>query len=520
MNISKSKIRGFIVFFLVVCAAFFLFASFRDADPDLWGHLMYGKDTFENKSLARYDPYSYTAENAPWINHEWLSELIFYSIYRFSGSKGLFLFKILIGLLTALILWLTYAVRKHNYKIISSIIFILSLSVITFGFAIRPQIFTYLFFSLFIYIIHLLRFKNKNLLWVLPVITAIWVNLHGGFLAGISLLAIFSVSEALALMFIPREWPLDRLEKKTVINLFTALLFCILAAFINPYGIKLFYFLHETLTQSRPYIWEWYSFKFNIFFIDYALLAGLAVTVLASLIFTKTKFSLGEITTLCFILFISLKHIRHIPFFAIRSFPLIASFSEAFAASVNQRKQILYKRIFLIVLVLLTAGIIYPEIANKTRRPFNITVDKSVFPIQEINFLKSNKLKGNILVDFEWGQYAIWKLYPLCKVSTDGRYRTVYPAALLKEHFDFLHGKSNPENLMNKYPHEWILIKKQRPVTQYLRKQKDWEIVYESANSPALFMVKKDTLAWHLLNDKMKERILLMPQAGISTAFP
>src|SRR5437868_765186 len=45
------------------------------ADPDLWGHLRFGLDTLASKSAYAADRYSFTADR-PWINHEWLAELL------------------------------------------------------------------------------------------------------------------------------------------------------------------------------------------------------------------------------------------------------------------------------------------------------------------------------------------------------------------------------------------------------------------------------------------------------------
>src|SRR5262245_34491639 len=63
------------------------------ADADLWGHLRFGLDMLASKALHTTDPYSFTADR-PWVNHEWLSELLMGISYNLFGSTGLGVLKV------------------------------------------------------------------------------------------------------------------------------------------------------------------------------------------------------------------------------------------------------------------------------------------------------------------------------------------------------------------------------------------------------------------------------------------
>jgi len=39
------------------------------------------------------DPYSYTSD-IPWLNHEWLSEIVMYGAYNAAGAPGLIILKL------------------------------------------------------------------------------------------------------------------------------------------------------------------------------------------------------------------------------------------------------------------------------------------------------------------------------------------------------------------------------------------------------------------------------------------
>ena len=64
------------------------------ADPDLWGHTLYGLRSIELGVLTeKTDPYSYTAPHAKWVNHEWLTEYQFGWLWLHAGGVGLWLWR-------------------------------------------------------------------------------------------------------------------------------------------------------------------------------------------------------------------------------------------------------------------------------------------------------------------------------------------------------------------------------------------------------------------------------------------
>ena len=52
------------------------------ADNDLWGHIKFGEELWNQQLYPTTNIYSYTAPDHTWINHEWLAELIVYLIYN------------------------------------------------------------------------------------------------------------------------------------------------------------------------------------------------------------------------------------------------------------------------------------------------------------------------------------------------------------------------------------------------------------------------------------------------------
>src|SRR5262249_27548385 len=84
----------------IMLASFSLFwISYTIADPDLWGHVRFGLDILRTGTIVQRDVYSYRTGSQPWINHEWLSEVLFASIYDSAGPCGLIVFKLIVGAL-------------------------------------------------------------------------------------------------------------------------------------------------------------------------------------------------------------------------------------------------------------------------------------------------------------------------------------------------------------------------------------------------------------------------------------
>ncbi len=162
------------------------------ADPDLWGHIRFGQDIIRTRSIVQIDPYSYRTGHQPWINHEWLSETILAALYDTGGAGpfGLIGFKVF---LSVLILGLAY---RHLLRCgVGPWVAVVVLAVASIPFrlglgTVRPQMFTYFFYFVTLRLLDRAESKSDRWLWPLPLVFAVWINLHGGALAGIGVVGI------------------------------------------------------------------------------------------------------------------------------------------------------------------------------------------------------------------------------------------------------------------------------------------------------------------------------------------
>src|SRR5258706_11183007 len=65
--------------------------STRFDDPDLWWHLKVGEVIWSTHHLPIADQYSFSVFGHAWIAHEWLSELVLFTVYKAGGDRGLLL---------------------------------------------------------------------------------------------------------------------------------------------------------------------------------------------------------------------------------------------------------------------------------------------------------------------------------------------------------------------------------------------------------------------------------------------
>jgi len=127
-----------------------VFLSFSMADPDYWGHIKFGQTIYETNSIPKTDNFSYTASGLKWLNHEWLSEVIFWIFYKNFSDSGMIFLRLVAGLFFCFFL---YKIVKTENLSGSVIAYLLVLFTVMPFWHFRPQIFTFLFFAILIYLL-------------------------------------------------------------------------------------------------------------------------------------------------------------------------------------------------------------------------------------------------------------------------------------------------------------------------------------------------------------------------------
>ena len=127
---------------LLVLSYYIRHFALRLADPDLWGRMAVGKLFLQQGAMPRTDPFAYTPTLPLWVDHEWLTGVVFYSLHQTFGEPGLIFVKTLTGLAALLFVWLT---ARLNGAARLPLFVVLALAMPVFGYGMMPRAGVYLF---------------------------------------------------------------------------------------------------------------------------------------------------------------------------------------------------------------------------------------------------------------------------------------------------------------------------------------------------------------------------------------
>jgi hypothetical protein len=460
----------------VLLAGFCLF-WFSDtiADPDLWGHIRFGQDIRRTGSIVGIDVYSYRTAEQRWMNHEWLSEVIFAGLYDRSGQAGLVVFKVLVGLL---ILGLMFAhLRRVGLGPYCSVVLLVMLSIpfrLGLG-TIRPQIFTYFFFLLELFLLQKAGSGREYSLWAVPILLAVWVNLHGGVLAGAGLFLLWVTIRIVAAPPDESAGLANRLG--LAVRLGLIVFACGLALLLNPYGWGLVSFLLRTATVPRPEIREWAALSLaSLPGQLYLILLAIGIAGLAGSRRRRTPETIAIFSVAALLPLIAN---RHYPLFALTLVVLGADhITDAWNrwrppswAQFGRGRWITGVSVFVSLLLIALA---VPRFGSIRVEPFYFA-----FPARAVALLKQSGVSGNMAVPFDWGEYVIWHLGPRVKVSIDGRRETVYSDEMYRQYRDFEQGTGVWDALLKTSKTDLVLAPNGSATANLLSRTEGWVPLYQ-----------------------------------------
>ena len=220
------------------------------------------------------------------------------------------------------------------------------------------------------------------------------------------------------------------------------------ATLVNPYGLDYWRYVIFAITLPRPAITEWQP----VFAHNGTLVAIYMASVLApagAWLLSTRKGHWAETAVFVLGVLLAGKHVRHLPFLMLfGSLVFLRRVPEAVAVwgpAVRRRfsgwsekafppdsrsGEICWPRFALGLLVFAAAvGAAWKTGHSLAAIPRDgaLVVSAKDYPVQAVEFMRTNGVSGNLDCGFNWGEYCIFKLYPQCRVFCDGRYETVYP---------------------------------------------------------------------------------------------
>ena len=469
------------IFQLYVLFYAFLFASRPISDADFWFHLKTGQYVFANGQVPHTELFSFTFHGIPWVAHGWLAGTFFYAVY---AAVGLYPLIFLFAVLAALSFWIVLK-DTHSHPFIFASALLLGMWSILPNVGVRPRIFTLLLASIFLVVLqNYTRTGAGRRIWLLIPLTALWANLHGGFVIGWTLILLTLMGVVVDAWFagekVRQVWP----RLRTLGIVFVG---CFLAALVNPYGIRIYEPARRALSSSvySRAIVDWMPPNFQ----QPELLPLLALILLSITAFALSpkRIKPSELLLFAATLYATLKAQRNTLLFAVVAAPLLACYSQYWLESTPLRRTFTESRsptrqrllvalsvIMLLPLPLFIARLRSTAYAEPEQQGMQV-------PIKAVEYMRTHQLTGNTFTFPNiWGGYVIWAL-PSNPVYFDGR--DVYPERFVAEYVEITNGRADWKAPFDQYGVNLLLIQRGSILARQLDRTNEWEQVYQDKMS-------------------------------------
>jgi hypothetical protein len=236
---------------------------------DLAYHLRAGDTMFDTHAILRTDVFSAVAYGKPWLNQQWLAQIVLATAFRLGGWFGLVVLRALLGAVVLSFVFLACraagaATKRAAWLTLASGVMLMG------GFTLRPQLLGMGCFALTAWLVARRRAHPQGV-WIVIPITILWANLHGSF---------FLAPLLLGLAWVEDRWVRGRGSR----TLLLAGLGSILATTVTPYGYKVWSYAAGLATNPviRKTITEWQPPSIDVytgaaFFLSVVVVAGLLI---------------------------------------------------------------------------------------------------------------------------------------------------------------------------------------------------------------------------------------------------
>jgi hypothetical protein len=256
---------------LVVVVAFLL-GSFAANNTDIWQNLAAGRLLSEGKYSLGEDPFGTVIlqEDPIWVNQNWLYSRVSYLFYREGGT----LLVVLKALCAAGLAWILLLIRPNNrHRWAGTLCVLLGvLAVSPTGFQLHPMVISLLFIAGTLLVLHRAGVlaqtdgpARPKLLWALPPLFLVWVNIDSWFIFGPIILVCCLVGLLL-------DAGMGNKPHFDILQLSKVLGVCMLASLCNPF--------HYRAVLLLPLELSYLLVKMGNFWPEYMVAGGRALNML------------------------------------------------------------------------------------------------------------------------------------------------------------------------------------------------------------------------------------------------
>jgi len=466
-------------FFYFNCQTLFFY-------PDAPWHIATGDLIRKIGEVPYTDPWSYTANYTNWYNISWLWDVGLSFIVQYIGLEGLYFLTLALYAFTLSLL--CYFLLKRNkfkdYAICTTLL--IAMLVLWVFVNARPQITSYILAIFFHNILHNSR-KHKTIidsnLWILPFLMALWINLHGGFLIGFTVIGAYVIES-----YINKNW--EWLKRLILIGFL-----CLFSIITSFYGWEISNAVLRTLSSPMTkFISEWKPFIFS------GQQIGPTLSIMTFILISNSRdkgLPLADKIIAFAWLFAAFFSSRNLSVYTVLSAPYFAyclgkighpkPFFDLSLPSLRMR--------FFAYAVIVTLLLVHPKINGFITNNKDIVLGEKKVPLDAINYILENHPKKTFLNTYEIGGYIIYYSNGKLKPFIDGRAGTAYPNEAISDYITFLKLEKDWERIVPKYDIQGIIAQNSHRFVKAFNGgffNKTWQKEY--GDETATVYIRKDLL--------------------------
>ncbi|MBA3976052.1 MAG: hypothetical protein C0504_17740 [Candidatus Solibacter sp.] len=451
-------------------------------DGDSGWHMRVGQWVLEHGRVPTQDFFSFSKPGEAWFAWEWLSDVIYAVLHGWMGLKGM------VWLTAALFMGLAGIMLLRVGRAGANVFLAVPLTMVGIGvirihLLARPHMFTLLFVAIAIWLIERDLKKPTRWIWALVPLTALWVNLHGGWAALVAILGIVSVGAAAEALAGRRDWQ----AAKRYAWLAAA---CGLASLANPYGWELHRHMFAYLDSKwiHDAVEEFQAPKFRSEGQRFFEMILLGAVLAAGVQMRRRRFIMPFL--LLFWTHASLTSVRHAPILAIVALPVLAGglawlwnrtmggFGGRSIAGIlnsigrDMQPSLVKPGVWSVVPMLFLLTPLAP-----VRWPSDFP--SGTFPIEFVARHAAIIEPARLFAPDEWADYLLYRNYPRQRVFFDGR-SDFYGERLGREFLRMMTGYYDWDKLLKKHEIDAVMVPPGTALASLLKSSPEWRLVADS----------------------------------------
>jgi hypothetical protein len=439
----------------------------------------------------------------PWIDWEWFYDAGLGIVHRAMGLNGVvWLAALVMATTMTLLLW--QLLKSGTGLPLAIVLMLLAEAAAAIHMFARPHIVSWLL--TLAWFIALERWEQGNaprwVRWFFPVSMALWVNLHGGWLLGIALLAMFALAA-----LVESQRAADAIARiqgaKRARAMHGALAWSALATLVNPYGWRLHahiyrylsdrYLMDKIVEFRSPDFHGWAQRSFAV------ILALLLIAFAGS----RRQVRLSQLFVTLLAVYAGLFATRNLPvssmLLALVAGPMLwkslASLAErpgawsavrrgaaratSFAARMGEQELELRGHLWPVLAVVGALAVCLHGGWLASRQIVHAQFDSRHVPVAAAEFLAREGSRDPVFAPDWWGGFLIYRLYPARQVVIDDRH-DLYGEERFREYLILTQGEPGWKKVLEQWQIRTAVLPAGETLASLLRElPDDWQPVYE-----------------------------------------